>query len=168
MKPRLLIPALLVAAAGIGAWWWFFGGAGKPVTEDDARRHLDRIVEAAQARDFEALCQLNGAVGNCRDQLRQGCDETPFDEDPILCTETVPEQRPTIVSIRYHEKDSAGGTPGQILVLSGTDGLDRPYSSEVMVFRENRHNFKAINAVYWSNSHIIEGNTVTPGGVPSD
>ena len=163
MKVRLLLPVLLVIVAGAGAWWWFMGGADKAVTEAEARRYLSRIVAAAQARDFNALCRLNGSVGNCRTQLDQGCDETPFDAEKISCTRTVPATRPTVVATRYHEKDTPDGTPGRILVLKGTDALGRPYGSELMVFRENRNSFKAINAVYWSNSHIIEGDKVTPG-----
>lgn len=163
MRPRLLIPALVIVAGAAGAWWWFFGGADKPVTEAEARHYLGRIVATAKARDFEALCKLHGTMGNCRHQLNQGCDERPFDQDKISCTETVPEAPPTVVSTRYLEKDG-DGTPGRILSLSGTDAFGRPYQSEVLVFRENRHNFKAINAVYWANSYIIEGDIVTPGG----
>lgn len=163
MRTRLFVSLLLVVAVAAGVWWWFSGGAEKPVTETEARRYLERIVAAAQARDFDALCRLNGSVGNCRTQLAQGCDETPFDADRISCTTTVPKAPPVIASTRYHEKDTADGTPGRILVLTGTDALGRPYGSELMVFRENRNSFKAINAVYWSNSHIIEGDEVTPG-----
>jgi hypothetical protein len=61
-----------------------------------------------------------------------------------------------VVATRYHEKDTRDGTPGRILVISGTDGTGRPYRSELMVFRENRHHMKAINAVYWSNASVIE------------
>jgi hypothetical protein len=163
LKARTFIPLLLVVAVVAGIWWWFFNGADEPVTDAEARRHLDRIVAAAQARDFDTLCRLNGSVGNCQTQLEQGCDDTPFDAERISCTTTVPAARPTIASTRYHEKDTPDGTPGRILVLKGADALGRPYGSELMVFRENRNNFKAINAVYWSNSHIIEGNEVTPG-----
>lgn len=120
-------------------------------------------MTAAKAGDFEAVCKLHGTTGNCRHQLDQGCDERPFDEDRISCTDTVPEAPPTVVSTRYLEKEG-DGTPGRILVLSGTDALGRPYRSEVLVFRETRHSLKAINAVYWASSYIIEGDTVTPGG----
>lgn len=164
MKIRLLIPIVLVIAAGIGVWWWFFGAAGAeiPVSEAEARRYLDRIVEAAEKKDLEAVCHLNGAVANCRHQLDRGCDETPFDASKVLCKDTVPKEPPRVESTRYHEKDTSDGTPGRILVVSGVDGLGRPYKSEIMVFRENRYNFKAINAVYWSNAYIIEGDTVRP------
>lgn len=164
MKTRLLLAGLVLLAGALGFWWWTFGGAEKPVTEREARRYLDRIVEAARARDFDAVCRLNGSVGNCRDQLRKGCDDTPFAPDPILCTQTVPPEAPTITATRYHEK-GPGGTPGRILALAGTDGIGRPYNSEIMVFRERRNSFKAINAVYWSNSYILEESTSSPSTV---
>lgn len=58
-KSRVLVQLVVLAAGAVGAWWWFFSGAEKPVTEAEARRYLDRIVAAAQARDFERLCGLN-------------------------------------------------------------------------------------------------------------
>lgn len=162
MKARLLIPIALVAAAGLGVWWWFFGGAEIPVTENEARRYLDRIVAAAEKRDFEALCRLNGSVLNCRRALEDACDPMPFDPTKISCKDAVPDKPPTVTTSRYHEKDRPDGTPGRILVVSGVDGLGRPYRSELMVFRENRYNFKAINSVYWSNAFIIEGEEISP------
>lgn len=108
--------------------------------------------------------ELNGAVGNCRTQLEDGCDDTRGDDDHVACTETVPRDPPTVAATRYHDRDTSDGTPGRILVLTGTDRLGRTYRSEVMVFRDNRRSFKAINAVYWSNSRIVEGNEPAPSG----
>ncbi|MGH9003277.1 MAG: hypothetical protein ACRDYV_09125, partial [Acidimicrobiia bacterium] len=102
MKARFFLPLIPVVVAAAGVWWWYSGGAEKPVTAAEAGRYLDRIVTAAQARDFDALCGLNGYVGNCRTQLDQGCDETPFDADRISCTTTVPDAAPTIAATRYH------------------------------------------------------------------
>jgi hypothetical protein len=53
-------------------------------------------------------------------------------------------------------------TAGRILVVRGMDGAGNPYESEVLVFRENRRGFKAINAVYWSNATIIENEQDVP------
>ena len=163
----MLIPGVAALAAGSVFWWWNYGGADKPVTEAEARRYLDKIVAAAQARDFGEVCHLNGTDANCRYQLQTGCDERPFDSNPLSCKETVPDQPPRVVSTRYLEK-RGDGTPGRILVLTGTDRLGRPYKSELLVFRENRNHFEAINAVYWMDSHIIEGDTVTPPPPPPD
>lgn len=152
-KARLLASLAVAAAAALGAWWWFLGGAGTPVREADARRYLERMVAAAQDRDFEALCNLNGSVGNCRRMLDTGCD--PSSAPPaISCKDTVPEQPPTVVATRSSPGDDYAG---RILVVRGVDGVGKPYETEVLVFRENRRSVKAINAVYWSGAAIIEG-----------
>jgi hypothetical protein len=157
-KPRFLIPLVLLAAAGLGAWWWFFGGAETPVSEAEARRYLDRMVVAAQARDFEALCRLNGAVLNCERTLDTGCD--PSTGPPaISCKDTVPEEPPTVVGSRDTRNEDTGG---RILVVRGVDGAGKPYETEVLVFRENRRSFKAINSVYWSGATIMEGEEDIP------
>lgn len=152
-KTRRLVLLVVLAAAGIGGWWWFFGGAETPVSEADARRYLDRMVTAAQAGDFEALCNLNGAVANCKRQLETGCDPTPFTEPIVSCKDTVPPDPPEVVETRESPGD---GTAGRILVVRGVDGAGKPYETEVLVFRENRRSFKAVNSVYWSSASIIE------------
>jgi len=101
------------------------------------------------------MCRLNGAAVNCRRQLNMAGEDA------------VPPAPPQVVSSRYHEKDTPDGTPGRVLAVAGIDGRGRPYRTEVMVFRENRYHFKAINAVYWSNFRIFEGNTVTTPADPS-
>lgn len=158
-KARLLVSLALLVAAGLGGSWWYFGGAETPVSEADARRYLDRMVAAAQAGDFEELCNLNGAVGNCERQLDTGCDPTPFTEPIVSCKDTVPPKPPEVVATR----DSPGeGYAGRILVVRGVDGAGKPYETEVLVFRENRRTFKAINSVYWSGATIIEHESDTP------
>jgi hypothetical protein len=157
-KARLLVPLALLAALGFGAWWWFFGGAETRVSEALARRYLDRMVAAAQARDFEALCDLNGAVLNCERTLDTACD--PSTAPPaISCKDTVPPEPPEVIATRNSPGD---GYAGRILVVRGLDGAGRPYETEVLVFRENRRNVKAINSVYWSGANVIEDEDDTP------
>lgn len=157
-RVRFWVPLALVVVAGAGAWWWFFGGAETPVSEADARRYLDRMVTAAQARDFEALCDLNGSFGNCRRMLDTACD--PSTAPPtISCKDTVPEQSPTVATTRSSPGD---GYAGRILVVRGVDGTGKPYETEVLVFRENRRSLKATNSVYWSGATIIENEQDTP------
>lgn len=155
-KARLLVPVALLALMGAGAWWWFSGGADIPVTEAEARRYLDRMVAAAEARDFEALCELNGSVLNCRRQLDIGCDDAPATAPEVSCRDTVPDEPPQVVTTRSSPKTSPTDTPGRLLVVRGIDRAGKPYETEVFVFRENRRSFKAINAVYWSNAQIID------------
>jgi hypothetical protein len=145
-----------MAVTGMAAWWWFSGGADQPVTENEARAYLDKIVAAAEERDFEKLCGLNGSVLNCRRQLDTGCDDAPGVAPVISCRDTIPDQPPTVVATRYSPKQSSTDTPGRVLVVRGIDRSGKPYESEVFVFRENRYRFKAINAVYWSNARILD------------
>ena len=157
-KARLLVPLALLATAGLGVWWWSFGGAETPVSEADARRYLDRMVAAAHARDFEALCRLNGAVLNCKRTLDTACD--PSTAPPVIsCKDTVPDKPPSVVATRASPGD---GYAGRILVVRGVDGAGKQYETEVLVFRENRRTFKAINSVYWSSASIIEDEQDTP------
>ena len=159
-KVRLLALFAVLAVAGVGGWWWFFGGAETPVSDGQARRYLGRMVAAAQAKDFEALCGLNGSVGNCRRMLDTACD--PSTAPPaISCKETVPTDPPTVVATRNSPGD---GYAGRILVVRGVDGAGKPYETEILVFRENRRNLKAVNSVYWSGATIVENEQDTPLG----
>lgn len=157
-RPRLF--AIVIGIVGVGGWWWLFGGAEASVSEDQARRYLDRMVAAAQAKNFEALCDLNGSVGNCQRMLDTACD--PSTAPPaISCKETVPADPPTIASTRNSPGD---GYAGRILVVRGVDAAGKPYETEVLVFRENRRSLKAVNSVYWSGASIIENEQDTPLG----
>lgn len=148
MKRRVLgLGGVLLLAALVGFWWWT--RLTPPVTEAEARAYLDRIVAAAQSRDFEAMCRLNGAVMNCEAQLR------------LAGMDALPTEPPRVTGTRYHRKEP-GGTAGRVLVVEGIDGRGKSYRTEVFVFRENRYDFKAINAVYWSNFRFIEDDTVSP------
>lgn len=154
MKRRVLgLGALALLVVALGGWWW--SRMTPPVTEAEARRYLGRIVEAAEARDLDRVCRLNGAQANCRETLRY-----------IGGPDTVPTEPPRVVGTRYYaERD--GDTAGRVLVVEGIDGRGKSYRTEVFVFRENRFNFKATNAVYWSGAKFIEDGVVTPNPLPS-
>lgn len=149
MKRALGLGAVLLIVAALGGYWRW-SRVTPPVTEAEARAYLGRIVDAAQARDFDALCQLNGALLNCRTQLAQ------------VGEQTVPTTPPTVVGTRYL-REKGDLIAGRVLLLEGKDGCGRAYRSEVLVFRENRYHFKATNAVYWANYRILdEPGTQTP------
>jgi hypothetical protein len=164
MKPKLLLPLAAVAGV-IGVWiWWMQGGFGGPVSDGAARSYFDRIVAAAQAKDFEALCRLNSSVGTCEFELRGVCPESfgsgpapVFPQGEALiqeCRESVPPEPPEIVSSRDHP-GRAGYVGGRILVVRGTDGRGKPYETEVLIFRDKR-SYKAVHAVFWSNDKFEE------------
>jgi hypothetical protein len=159
MRPKLLVPIAVVVAA-VGVWiWWQQGGFGGPVSDEAARSYFQRIVAAAQAKDFDALCRLNSSVGTCEFELRGVCPEN-FGSGPApsfpqgealkqVCRESVPPEPPEIVASRDHP--SRGGyVGGRMLVVRGTDGRGKPYETEVLIFRDKR-SYKAIHAVFWSN-----------------
>jgi hypothetical protein len=146
---RVRIAIAVVGAILIGVVGWLvLGGSGggdseEPVSEAEARGFFDRIVAAAQAQDWVALCGLSGARFNCEYDLDQ------------IGRDRLPPERPTIVETRFHEKQTKDGSTGQVLVVEGTDGRGRSYRTEVMVQRYEGH-LEGVNVVYWSNSEIFE------------
>jgi hypothetical protein len=170
MRAKLLIGFAVLAAGLGGLVWWQQGGFGGPVSDEAARRYFDRIVAAAQAKDFETLCNLNGSAGTCREELRVYCPESygsgpapRFPKGEELeqgCRESVPRDPPTVVSSR-HEPTKDGYTGGRILLVRGVDGRGKPYETEVLIFRDKR-SYKAIHSVFWSGDKFDE--LKAPGG----
>ena len=140
----MVIAAGVVVAllGGLGVWWNARGGGDRPPTDAEARAYFDRIVAAAQARDWDRLCGLNGARFNCQVQL------------DTVGRDSVPSDRPTVVESRFQGKQSADETPGRILAVEGTDGRGHRYHSEVGVFRYDGK-LAAINAVYWGGFEVF-------------
>ena len=168
---------LLVLALPIGVWvWWMQGGFGGPVSDGAARTYFERIVAAAEAKDFDALCRLNGSVSTCEFELRGVCPEDfgsgpapSFPQGEALkqaCRESVPPKPPEIVSSR-DQPGRDGYTGGRILVVRGTDGRGKPYETEVLIFRDKR-SYKAIHAVFWSNDKFDELRAGGTKGVSPD
>jgi hypothetical protein len=138
---------IVVALIGAGALLSGDGGDSEtPVSEAEARAFLDQVVAAARARDWDRLCGMNGAPPNCHFEL-----DSPFQK----LRDTLPIDPPTIVETRFHEKQSADGSTGRILVVEGNDGSGRPYRTEVMVSRYEGK-LEGTNVVYWSNNEIFE------------
>lgn len=128
---------------------WAWTRMTPPVTEAEARRHLNRIVAAAQRGDLAGVCRLNGSSLQCERML------------DVIGRDRVPTQPPTVVGTRYVRK-APGATAGRVLVVEGVDGRGDRYRTEVFVFRESRFSFTATNAVYWSGATLIEGDTFSP------
>jgi hypothetical protein len=134
------LPAMFAVLGGGG------GGSENTPSEAEARAFFDRVVAAARARDFDKLCGLNGAPPNCYADL-----DSPFQK----LRDTVPPDPPRIVGTRFHEKQSADGSTGRVLVVEGADGRGRPYRTEVMVSRYEGK-LEGTNVVYWSGHEIFE------------
>lgn len=144
MKRRALGLGGLVLIVVLGAWLLLrpSGSTVDPVTEAEARAHLDRLVAAGQAQDFDKLCSLAGAVANCRVLLNDAGRDA------------VPPTAPQVESATYRDPRTDDGTPGWVLVVTGTDGKGKPYRTEVLIFRDDENRVVATNAVYWSNARI--------------
>ena len=167
MKRKVLLSlAIVVIAAGVAVWWQQ-GGFGGPVSDAAARRYFAQIVNAAMAKDFDALCRLNGSVGTCEFELNYIC-RNPDTSGPLQqtkeelernCSLSVPTEPPEIAASRHlpRQGDSTGG---RILVVRGVDGWGDPYETEVLIFRDKR-SYKAIHAVFWTGDKFDE--LKTPG-----
>lgn len=121
------------------------GASGQPVTEDEAVAFVGRLAAAAIARDFDALCGMNGAAGNCYRTLDQ------FD-----LRASAPTERPTVVGTR-RVNERTGETAGVVVAVTGATSCDAPYRTDVFVFRDDESALKAVNAVFWSNGRLAEG-----------
>lgn len=139
----LVVVALLIGAVAL------LGGEGGDsedfVSEDEARFFLDQAVAAARARDWDRLCNLNGAPPNCHFAL-----DSPFQN----LRDTLPPDPPRIVETRFLE-ESAEGAGGRILIVEGTDGRGKPYRTEVLVSRYEGK-LEGTNVVYWSSHEIFD------------
>jgi hypothetical protein len=165
LRVRVLAPVLAVVVV-VGVWvWWMQGGLGGPVGDSAARTYFARIVVAAQAKDFPALCRLNSSVGPCEFEMNAYCPDPavprplqiPRDILEQECRISVPNEPPEIVASRHYPA-KGGNVGGRLLVVRGVDGRGNPYETEVLIFRDKR-SYKAIHALYWSGSKFPKTNT---------
>ena len=174
-RKKFLLPVAVIAVA-VGVWvWWQQGGLGGPVSDQAARQYFSRIVAAAQAKDFEALCRLNASVGTCQEELRVYCPESfpvapgggpafPAGEDlERECRESVPSDPPAIVASR-HRPARDGRVGGRLLVVKGVDGRGKAYETEVLIFRDKR-SYLATHAVFWSGSKFKDTDYARPDAI---
>jgi hypothetical protein len=111
-------------------------------TRDEAAAFVQHLYPLAETGQFDALCAEGG--GNCETVLEDAGRDA------------VPAERPQIVdSFELPSRDTGDGTMvgGLVLVLCGVDGRDRPFRTEVLVFRDGTR-LRAIEPVYWSGFKI--------------
>jgi hypothetical protein len=152
---RLLAAALLalplLGACGIIA----SESLPEPPSEADARAFLGRVVDAALARDLDRMCAIAGSI----------CDSVAEDSGGLAA---VPNDPPIVAGARLipNRGTTTGGTAGgRLLVLCGTDGLGRPYRTEMLVSRDPDGSLYAINGVFWSGAGLAVANdTGSPSG----
>jgi len=142
----LTVATVLVLACG--------GSASGPPTLAEAQGYLNQLVAAARGGDFAALCPSQDLT--CTDQL------------DAAGRDAVPPDPPTILGSRTIESSNADGQQtigGIALTVCGLDGRQRPYRSEVLVFRSGS-GLAALNPVYWDNVSVAGGTPVTPIAPP--
>lgn len=142
---RVVAVASLLLAGAATAGLVLAGGDGDVdvPTDAEARAFLDRLVAAAMADDFDRLCALSGIEFNCQKLLSY---TEPGSRPP---------EPPTVVASNIDRPEFDDGVPGRLLVVEGTDGLGKPYRTEVLILRDEDH-FDATNAVYWGNFEIYD------------
>lgn len=131
---------LVALAAALGYLGTRPTGTPAPVSEAEARGHLERLVAVALDGDLGGLCALNGAVANCARGLAGARD-------------AVPRTAPSSITARFVDGRDEGR--GWVFDLEGVDGKGAAYDSQVMVFRDHEGRLKAINAVWWTGSRVV-------------
>ena len=133
--------------------------AGSPTTAPtlgEAQSILDRLVVLAHQGDFAGLCAVGNDL-NCVDHLDlAGRDAVPSDPPQVIASTEIP-------SSTLNGQQSIGGLA---LTVCGVDGRQRPYRSEVLVFR-NGSTLAAINPIYWDGISIVGGATPVSAASPS-
>jgi len=132
------------------------GSPTSPPTLAEAQSFLNRLVVLAHQGDFAGLCAVGGDL-NCIDHLDlAGRDAVPSDPPQVIASTEIP-------SSTVNGQQSIGGLA---LTVCGVDGRQRPYRSEVLVFR-NGSTLAAINPIYWDDISIVGGNPPVSAASPS-
>ena len=115
-----------------------------PPTLAVTRAFIAKIVQLAQAREFDKLCQLGG--GNCERILASaGADKVPPDAPTIARIYAVP----SVV-----HADGSWSQGGQMVEMCGIDGSGAAYQTQMIVFRDPTQGVIAIEPIYWSGIGI--------------
>ena len=148
--------SLLILAAMLSACGTLLPGpTPDPLpTEDEAIAFLNELTAHALTGDLVGMCALAGSMCESFVDERGGPAAVP-DAPPVLAGTRV---------IPGTSSGDSGTVGGMLLVLCGTDGLQRSYRTEMLVSRFRGELF-AINGVYWSGSNLaVSNNTGDPSG----
>ncbi len=124
------------------------GGSQQPggIDEAEARALLFQAEEFAAAQDIEGLCGMGGSVLLCQSFWREAGEwEAVPAEDPEIMDSYALESTALSVGQR---------TGGRILVVTGVDGLGRPFKTDFLVFDAGSHGLVPYNPIYWSGVRI--------------
>lgn len=113
------------------------------VTEEQARTFFDQAVNVALSDNVDALCDFASTPSNCTRDLMSMQERIPKQAPEILCAYELLPQR----------TEHAMLSGGQVLVVSGLDGMENPFRTEVLIFHDG-HQLRGTNIVWWSNRGI--------------
>jgi hypothetical protein len=119
-------------------------------SRSEATAFVEHLYPLAEKGQFEALCAAGG--GNCQTVLADAGEDA------------VPSVRPSIVdAFELPSHDTGDGTMlgGLVVVVCGVDGRDRPFRTEILVFRDG-NTLRAIEPVYWSGMAVATGTVTNP------
>ncbi len=145
----IAVTVALLAGLRFGVFANDHSTAQEAITVETATSVLHRAEAHAQARDFEALCNMGGAVSMCQHWLRDvgGAASVPAQPPEIVRTYLIPPST----------TQNGTSTGGRVLVLKGIDGLGRAYTTEFLVFDAGSHGPAALHPVYWSGIRMSSG-----------
>lgn len=150
-RRRLILIAvaflLLVAVVALIAWAWPDSHTDE-ISVEQATHLLNRAVGYAQSHDLDGLCKLGSSTGMCEPQWRAAGEWAGVPEEPpeIVDTYLVPGRK---------FKNGMNQLGGRVLVLSGIDGLGKPYRTEMLVFGGGwPSGLKAANVIYWCGASL--------------
>lgn len=148
--------ALLVGGCGGNS-----GGraSGNGVTEQDARQLLEKAVQHTLDGNYSGLCELAASPSICQREVASDLRaRVPKAPPTVACAYQLPD-----------EQDPSGRTVvsgGQVLVVQGTDGQEKPFETEVLVFHDGKR-LVAQNVIWWSGMGIAQGEPGTPSATAS-
>ena len=124
------------------------GGGSDEISVEQATDLLNRAVEYAGSRDLDKLCGLSSSLLTCRKQWEDAgeWDAVPAEPPEIVDTYLVPTRK---------LENGMTQRGGRLLVVSGTDGMGRPFRTEMLVSSGGvGHGLSAMNVIYWSGANI--------------
>ncbi|MEX0761348.1 MAG: hypothetical protein WD208_08515 [Dehalococcoidia bacterium] len=143
-----LIASLVLALLVVGAACASPLREAESITLEEASAILESAHDSSVQQDLEALCDLGGSVLNCERAWR----------DLGEWAAVSPGASPTVASSRVlPDQDLGNGSVsrgGRLLVVEGTDGLGREFSTDFLVFDSSGGKLVALNPVYWSGVSV--------------
>lgn len=142
----LVFLCLLMVLAGVACS--DNGEDSDEISVEQATDLLNRAVEYATSHGLDKLCGLSSSSLTCRKQWEDAgeWDAVPAEPPQVVDTYLIPTRK---------LQDGMTQRGGRLLVVSGIDGMGRPYRTEMLISSGGwLHGLSAMNVVYWSGASI--------------